>query len=80
MTMQGFERYSERDTLGRCGVAYANVSRDLMPTEARGEIGSIKPSGWQQAKYEGIVNSSPPYLYNRFLIWNISFKIDENRV
>lgn len=62
---QGFERYSELDPLGRCGVAYANVSRDLMPTEARGEIGSIKPSGWQQAKYEGIVNSSPPYLYNR---------------
>lgn len=36
MTMQGFEKYSELDTLGRCGVAYANVSRDLMPTEARG--------------------------------------------
>lgn len=51
MTTQGFERYNELDTLGRCGVAYANVSRDLMPTEARGEIGSIKPSGWQQAKY-----------------------------
>lgn len=65
MTTQGFERYSELDTLGRCGVAYANVSRDLMPTEARGEIGSIKPSGWQQAKYGGIVNSSPPYLYDR---------------
>ena len=65
MTTQGFERYSELDTLGRCGVANANVSRDLMPTEARGEIGSIKPSGWQQAKYGGIVNSSPPYLYDR---------------
>lgn len=65
MTTQGFERYSELDTLGRCGVAYAKVSRDLMPTEARGEIGSIKPSGWQQAKYGGIVNSSPPYLYDR---------------
>ena len=62
---RSFESYSELDRLGRCGVAYANVSRDLMPTEERGEIGSIKPSGWQQAKYEGVVNSKPPYLYNR---------------
>lgn len=62
---RSFESYSELDSFGRCGVAYANVSRELMPTEDRGEIGSIKPSGWQQAKYEGIVNSSPPYLYNR---------------
>lgn len=60
-----FECYSSLDSLGRCGVAYANVSRELMPTEARGEIGSIKPSGWRQAKYEGIVDSRPPYLYNR---------------
>ena len=64
-TTRSFESYSELDSLGRCGVAYANVSREFMPTEDRGEIGSIKPSGWQQAKYEGIVNSSPPYLYNR---------------
>ena len=60
-----FESYTELDRLGRCGVAYANVSRELMPTEDRGEIGSIKPSGWRQAKYEGVVNSKPPYLYNR---------------
>lgn len=60
-----FECYSELDLLGRCGVAYANVSRELMPREKRGEIGRVKPTGWQQAKYEGIVNSRPPYLYNR---------------
>ena len=60
-----FESYSDLDYLGRCGVAYANISRELMPTEERGEIGSIKPSGWKQAKYEGYVNSKPPYLYNR---------------
>ncbi len=60
-----FERYSDLDFLGRCGVAYANISRELLPTEERGDIGSIKPSGWNQAKYEGVVNSSPPYLYNR---------------
>lgn len=59
------EQYSELDFLGRCGVAYANVSRKTMPTMERGEIGSIKPTGWQQAKYEGIIDSEPPYLYNR---------------
>lgn len=63
--VKSFESYSNLDSLGRCGVAYACVSRELMPTEERGEIGSIKPSGWNQAKYEGIVDSNPPYLYNR---------------
>lgn len=60
-----FENYSKLDRLGRCGVAYANISRDLMPVEERNGIGSIKPSGWNQAKYEGIIDSEPPYLYNR---------------
>jgi DNA-entry nuclease len=60
-----FESYSDLDSLGRCQVAYANISRELMPTGERGEIGSIKPSGWNQAKYEGVIDSSPAYLYNR---------------
>lgn len=60
-----FESYSKLDSLGRCGVAYANVSREMMPTEERGKIRDIKPSGWRQAKYEEIVDSTPPYLYNR---------------
>ena len=60
-----FESYSDLDSLGRCGVAYACVSRELMPTEERGQIGHIKPTGWVQAKYEGVVDSKPPYLYNR---------------
>ncbi len=60
-----FESYSELDDLGRCGVAFANVSQELMPTESRGEIGNIKPTGWVQEKYEGIIPSNPPYLYNR---------------
>ena len=62
---KSFETYSELDSLGRCGVAYANVSRELMPTEERGEIGNVKPSGWVQKKYEGVIDSDPPYLYNR---------------
>ena len=44
-----FETYSDLDELGRCGIAYACVSKELMPSEERGEIGSIKPTGWKQA-------------------------------
>lgn len=59
------ENYSSLDYLGRCGTAVAMLDRSMMPTEERGEIGQIKPSGWIQKKYEGIVDSQPPYLYNR---------------
>lgn len=57
-----FEEYSELDALGRCGVAYANVSVDTMPTSERGSIGQIKPSGWHTVKYDIV---SGKYLYNR---------------
>ncbi len=57
-----FESYSELDGLGRCGCAYANVCRELMPTEERGEIGQIRPSGWHTVKYDCIPDR---YLYNR---------------
>lgn len=57
-----FEIYSELDSLGRCGVAFANIGKELMPTEERGSIGMIKPSGWQTVKYD-IVDGK--YLYNR---------------
>ena len=62
LTTQSFETYSELDSLGRCGVAYANVGQDLMPTEPRGEIGSVKPTGWHLVKYD---NVDGKYLYNR---------------
>ncbi|MCF0229847.1 MAG: DNA/RNA non-specific endonuclease [Parasporobacterium sp.] len=65
LTTEPFEIYSDLDWLGRCGVAYANICMELMPTEERGSIGMIKPSGWNQEKYPGIVDSDPPYLYNR---------------
>ena len=57
-----FEEYSALDSLGRCGVAYANIGNELMPTEERGSIGSVKPSGWHTVKYD-IVDGK--YLYNR---------------
>lgn len=57
-----FENYSKLDGLGRCGVAYANICKELMPTEKRGEIGKVKPSGWHTVKYD-VVDGK--YLYNR---------------
>lgn len=65
ITTKVFESYSDLDMLGRCGVAYANIGKELLPTQERGEIGAVKPSGWCQEKYPGIVKSDPPYLYNR---------------
>lgn len=61
-TTDPFETYSEFDDLGRCGVAFANVCTDIMPTEERGEIGMVKPSGWHTVKYD-VVDGK--YLYNR---------------
>lgn len=58
-----FENYSELDSLGRCGVAYASICKELMPTEERGAIGSIKPTGWHTVKYNDIIDGN--YLYNR---------------
>lgn len=62
-TTDVFETYSELDTLGRCGTAYANICRELMPEEERGKIGMVKPSGWHTVKYNGLVDGN--YLYNR---------------
>lgn len=59
---ESFETYSPLDGLGRCGVAYASVGQDLMPTQDRGSIGQVKPTGWHTVKYD---NVDGKYLYNR---------------
>ena len=41
------------------------LERTMMPSEQRGPIGDVKPTGWVQEKSPGIVDSEPPYLYNR---------------
>lgn len=61
-TSKSFEKYSELDSLGRTQVAFSNIGKDLMPTEKRGSIGMIKPTGWHTVKYD-IVDGK--YLYNR---------------
>lgn len=62
LTTDSYESYSPLDALGRCGVAMASVGQDLMPTEDRGSIGQVKPSGWQTVKYDMVDGK---YLYNR---------------
>lgn len=59
---QSFEDYTPLDALGRCGVAYANLSPELMPTQERGEIGQVKPAGWHTVRYDWVDGE---YLYNR---------------
>ena len=62
MKSEAYEFYSEMDAYGRCGVAEAMLGKELMPTEERGSIGQVKPSGWHTVKYN-IVDGK--YLYNR---------------
>lgn len=62
LTTKSYEYYSNLDNFGRCGVAVANIGKDIMPTIDRGDIGSVKPTGWHTIKYD---NVSGKYLYNR---------------
>ena len=64
LTTTSFEEYSPLDSLGRCGVAFANIGTDIMPTEKRESISSVKPSGWKSAEYPTDVIKWK-YLYNR---------------
>lgn len=63
LTAEPYRRYSELDSLGRCGAATAVIGKETLPTEERGRIGMIKPSGWHTVRYDGIVEGN--YLYNR---------------
>ena len=58
----GYERYGELDELGRCTAAFAVVGPETQPTEKRGSIGEVRPSGWQMAKYDFVEGK---YLFNR---------------
>ena len=62
MVAQSYEYYSDLDEYGKCGVVEASVGQDIMPTEERGSIGQVKPTGWQTVKYD---NVDGKYLYNR---------------
>ena len=62
LVTESYEFYSELDALNRCGYAMACIGRDIMPTEERGGIGQVKPTGWQTVKYDFVDGK---YLYNR---------------
>lgn len=66
-----FESYGELDDLGRCTIAFANLSSELMPQGERGSIGQVKPSGWQTVRYDSVDGK---YLYNRchLIGWQLS--------
>lgn len=72
ITTNSFEKYSNLDTLGRCGIAYACLSQELMPDDERGAIGSVKPTGWHTVKYPSVIEDN--YLYNRchLIAWCLS--------
>lgn len=73
LTTSAYEKYSPLDSLGRCGIALASCGKEIMPgaDEERGSISSITPSGWKQAKYDGV---SGGYLWNRchLIGWQLS--------
>lgn len=62
LVTDSFEQYSNLDSLGRCGAAYACIGQNLMPQEEREDISSVYPSGWEQAEYDSVDGG---YLYNR---------------
>ncbi len=63
LTTEPYEKYSSLDKLGRCGPAMCCICRETMPTEERGPIGMIKPSGWHTVRYDDLIEDK--YLYNR---------------
>lgn len=81
-TTKSFEKYSKLDSkFGRCGVAYANISKETMPAinEERESITSVIPSGWKQKKYDGLVDGD--YLYNRchLIGWQLTAENDNKQ-
>lgn len=81
-TTEPFEKYSEWDNLGRSGVAFANVCKEIMPKEReeRGEIGSVKDlSGWVQKRYDNLIKDK--YLYNRchLIGWQLAGENDNKK-
>ena len=77
-TTDSFEYYSSLDDQGRCGVVYACIGKDIMPTGERGETGQIKPTGWHTVKYD-IVDGK--FLYNRchLIGWQLTGETSNER-
>ena len=63
ITPDPYVRFSPLDALGRTGPGMACLGTETMPTEPRGEIGDIRPSGFQTARYDDLIEDR--YLFNR---------------
>ena len=61
-TTESYETYGDLDAQNRCTYTVACIGPDLMPTEERGDIGQVRPTGWVTAKYDFVDGK---YLYNR---------------
>lgn len=59
LTDGAWESYGDLDNLNRVTGANAMLNQSLMPTEERGDISAIQPTGWKNKKIKG------GYLYNR---------------
>ena len=79
ITESFYQRFSELDSLGRCGAAEACLDREHMPEGERGEIEEVKPSGWQVHKYDFIDNGG--FLFNRchMIGWQLTGENEEAR-
>lgn len=62
LSSETYEVYYALDELGRCTLADAIVGPETMPTEKRGNISEVKPTGWHSDKYDFVNGES---LYNR---------------
>ena len=61
---KAYETYYDLDGLGRCTLADACVGTEIMPTEKRGEISQVRPTGWRVSLYDkNLVDGES--LYNR---------------
>lgn len=62
-TSESYIKLNELDELGRTQSATMCAGPDTLATEERESIGMIKPSGWNQKRYDDLIEDK--YLYNR---------------
>ena len=63
LTAEPYIFFSPLDKYGRTMTAMACLGEDTLPTEQRGQIGDVKPSGWQTVRYDDLIEDK--FLYNR---------------
>jgi DNA-entry nuclease len=83
-TTKAYEKYSDLDSLGRCGVVMACLGKETMPKngEERESISHVTPSGWEgnNKRYDGDIVSGG-WIYNRchLIGWQLSAENDNEK-